>query len=105
VYDQRCSYRVDRWVEARRVEANGASLAEAPRWPEVQLRATGSCLGCEREGRRSERYEVRFRVEPSGEEETCTYSEAVWRTFTLGGRWPAKARVIGGGLVCDSIGR
>jgi hypothetical protein len=105
VYDQRCSYRVDRWVEARKAEVTGAALTDAPHWPELRLRGSGQCLGCEREGRRSESYTVRFRVEPSKDEESCSYAEAQWRSFSVGQRWPAEARVLGGGLDCDTVGR
>ncbi|MCK6548753.1 zinc ribbon domain-containing protein [Myxococcota bacterium] len=105
VYDQRCSYRVDRWVEARRAEARGAALGDTPRWPATNLRGSGQCLGCEREGAKSERYTVRFRLEPSKKDDACDFPEAKWRTFTVGQRAPAEARVIGGGLDCDTIGK
>lgn len=103
VYDERCSYRINRWVEGRRLESFGGSLSDGPRWPEAKLARTGQCLGCEREGRRTETYRVRFRLEPSGDEDSCEYPEARWRALQVGRRLPAKARVVGGGLDCGSV--
>lgn len=103
VYDDHCRYQVERWTEARKAKAEGMSLESAPRWPEVQLGRTGTCLGCEREGARSATYEVRFIERPSGEEKRCTLEEARWASLAVGSRWQVKSRVIGGGLDCDSL--
>jgi hypothetical protein len=104
VYDDKCSYRIERWVKDYAAEAKGASLDEAPRWPEVTLLRSGSCIGCQRQGSRSERYTVSFRVSPPGAVQPCQFPEAKWRTFAVRQRFAAKARAIGGALDCDSIG-
>src|SRR5690606_36771356 len=58
IYDQRCYFTVDRWGYERSVTTSGASLNEAPFWPQACLARTGSCIGCEREGERVEEYHV-----------------------------------------------
>lgn len=104
IYDQRCAFVIDRWVQVREVTVEGHALTEAPRWPEIVLRRTGQCIGCEREGRRSERYELRLLLLPAREERRCVLPEPKWKAFAVGRTVAAKARVVGGGLDCDSIG-
>jgi hypothetical protein len=102
VYDDKCYYRVDRWALARTERATGASLAEEPQWPAVSLARTGQCIGCEREGPRSETYTVLFR-EQSGEESRCTFPQAQWASYAPGSRWKGDLTVVGDVLDCESL--
>ena len=102
VYDQMCYFTIDRWQEVRAEEAAGTSLAETPRWPEVRLQQTGGRLGAEREGARSERYIVVFRTE-DGEVHDCSFSEAKWRSFSVGQTIEAKVGGMTGNLRCSSL--
>ena len=69
VYDDKCSYNVDRWKVARSVRAGGA-LANAPAWPKFSLGRVGDSIGCEREGSHHETYTVTM----SSPKEKQTYS-------------------------------
>jgi hypothetical protein len=103
VYDDRCTYVIPRWVRARMATATGASVRDEPRWPEVRLARTGSCIGCEREGSRSERYTVELVEHPGERRHSCEFAQARWAGLTVGSTWHAKARMIGGGLDCDTL--
>lgn len=100
VYDDKCRYTVDRWRRSREVTAQGG-LADAPSWPEVSLRQTGSCRGCEREGARTQAYLVALK----GPKDTysCDKPESEWRSFQVGKKYPLNVRVVTGGADCDSL--
>ncbi len=102
VYDQKCYFNVDRWVEARTETASGASLAETPQWPALRLQQTSRRLGAEREGERSERYVVTFRTD-GGETHDCAFSEAKWRSFSVGQTLEVKVGGVTGNLRCGSL--
>jgi hypothetical protein len=103
VYDQKCSFSVDRWSVSRTASAKGASLDDQPRWPEVGLGRTGQCLGCEREGRRRETYTVRLSDGPKGKSHECSVGQAKWAGFRPGSRWQGRTGVLTGGLDCSSL--
>jgi hypothetical protein len=69
----------------------------------VSLARPGACIGCEREGARVARYEVELMNRDAGTAHTCAFDEGRWARFEVGSRWAAKARVLGGGLDCDSL--
>jgi len=100
VYDDWCSYTVDRWSRARDEKATGKDLT--PRWPAVRLSQTGTCVGCEREGAKTETYTVLFK-DPQGDQKSCDLPEARWKSMADGSRWAAKVRVMTGGLDCDAL--
>jgi hypothetical protein len=100
VYDDKCYYTVNRWGRERAVTSAGASLVPAPTWPAVSLARTGQCLGCEREGARSEHYFVQLRGKDSYE---CEVDAALWQRFQLDDDVPMKVRVVGGGADCSSL--
>ena len=102
VYDQRCYFRVDRWVVFRTESASGTSLTETPHWPEVWLAQTGNRLGAEREGERSERYVVTFRTD-DGEDHQCAFPEDTWRSFSIGQSLEAEVGGLTGNLSCNSL--
>ena len=56
--DQWCRYSVEKWTVDRTKKAAGKGLDDKPTWPDAGIRQEGSCLGCEREGKRSETYTV-----------------------------------------------
>jgi hypothetical protein len=99
VYDYQCRYSVDRWTRVRSQTARGG-LAETPAWPGVELKRTGQCQGCEREGPRKERYTVLF--EGGGKTRPCVFSEDKWRSFALGSKWQGKVNALTG-LDCSGL--
>lgn len=101
VYDDKCRYSIARWVKDRTEKATGGDTTN-PQWPEVRLR-TGTCLGCERESKRTETYRVRFRNEADGKELTCELDESRWRSIKVGSRFKSRVSVIAGSLDCDSL--
>lgn len=100
VYDQWCSYTIDKWSKARSEDASGKNLN--PAWPEVRLGRTGQCDGCEREGARSAKYIVTL-TDPKGDTQTCDLPEAKWKSMADGSRWKGEIRVLTGGLDCDAL--
>ena len=102
VFDQKCYFSVDKWVQVRTETASGASLAETPHWPDLRLEQTGRRLGAEREGERSDHYIVTFRTE-DGETHECAFSEDKWRTYSVGQTLEVKVGGVTGNLRCSSL--
>jgi len=103
VYDEKCSYTVDRWV-VDHVERASGSEADGPAWPEVALEKEGSAPGAQREGRRAETYTVHY--EGAGKKTfTCTYPQDEWASIDTGSTWTGKAGALTGDLRCDSLTR
>ncbi|MCP4873349.1 MAG: zinc ribbon domain-containing protein [Proteobacteria bacterium] len=103
IYDEWCAYTADRWHEARTLNAAG-DASSAPDWPTVTLAKTGECVGCEREGKRSDSYVVQF-LDADGKTHDCDLVEARWAGIEIGSKWTSKASVIGGSLDCKGLER
>ena len=104
VYDDKCSYTVDRWVYARSETAAGAGLAAPPAWPKYALRAVGTSIGSEREGQRVETYTVLFSdAADTAKTLTCDLPEGSWRAIPNGSSWRAEASVLTGNLDCATL--
>ena len=85
VYAIKVRYEIDKWLPAREEKVTGTSRAAD--WPVSRLVA-----GNEREGKRTESYQVRFRT---GDGEVIVYQaadEAEWRRFKEGGSYRALVR-------------
>jgi hypothetical protein len=106
VLSDRCNFEVTEWRSLRTLAERGASLEDHPRWPAVTLARPGSCLGCEREGARSEKYTVKFTdTKAKAADPSCDLPEARWVTFPKGSRWKGNVRVLTGGVDCDKLAR
>jgi len=103
VMADRCEYEVTEWKKVRAAEAKGTE--GEPRWPDASLSRPGTCLGCEREGPRTETYTVQFVDEKSKKDASCDLPQAKWATFAKGTKWKGKVRVATGGLDCDGLVR
>jgi hypothetical protein len=103
VFGDRCDYEVNEWRTSRTATERGAALTDKPRWPAVALARPGNCVGCEREGARSETYTLELENSGTKEKATCTLPEARWATFAKGTRWKAKVRVMTGTVDCDAL--
>ncbi|MCK6577493.1 MAG: zinc ribbon domain-containing protein [Anaerolineae bacterium] len=100
IYDDYCSFVTNQWVYARSVEQMGESLTDAPRWPLLQLNS-GTCLGCEREGGRSESYAITLQA--GDKTYTCQVPYAFWEQADVGSAWNFKVSVITGRPDCGSL--
>lgn len=103
IMGDRCDYDIDEWRTVRTATEHGASLADKPRWPATQLARTGTCIGCEREGARSETYTLELQDTAEKKSATCTLPEANWAAFEKGSRWKTKVRVMTGGVDCEAM--
>jgi hypothetical protein len=105
VYDERCSYTVDRWRHARFATASGSQLEPAPAWPTPKFE---QCkirhLGCERAGAQTAEYLVHFvsNEEPARAFE-CDYPQPKWSSFKPDSTWAARVGVLWRRLDCDSV--
>ncbi len=103
VYDERCSYDLREWSQHHKLKQEGHSLSEPLRWPSVALERVGTCLGCEREGTRSEAFVVHFKDKASPEVFECSFPEPRWRSLALKQTFKAKVAVVGKVLDCSSL--
>lgn len=87
IYDDYCSYTVREWKEVDRAEAHGSDLE--PYWPDVNLSAD------QREGDRSEKYQVTFAADQKSYDYTCQ-DETTFQQFKPGSHWTLKVNGLGG---------
>lgn len=102
VMADRCEIELTEWRASRTLSEKGASLADKPRWPRVNV-SGGTCIGCEREGAHTEKYTVRFADPKDKGGASCDLPEARWSTFAIGTKWKGKVGVVTGGLDCDDL--
>lgn len=107
VMSDRCEFEVTDWRTSRTLTEKGTSPKDPPHWPAVTLSRPGACIGCEREGPRTEKYTVNFTdtKQKGGDAASCDLPEAKWATFTKGSKWKGKVRVLTGGVECDALVR
>ncbi len=101
VYDEKCSYDIQKWTTVRTEKAAGSKVSDTPKWPAVRLSRKGSCLGCEREGKRHETYTLHFKVE--GDTKSCTVPQKQWEKVKVGSKWKGKMGVLSGSLDCSEL--
>lgn len=101
VYDTMCYYTVNRWAFERVVKASGDSLGDQPYWPDTNIRQTGTCIGCEREGNRNADYIVHFHSD--SKDYTCELDESRWASMAIESRWTFKVGVLTGQPDCGSL--
>lgn len=104
VMDYRCDFEITEWRPSRTLAARGASPKDPPAWPASDLRA-GTCIGCEREGTRSEKYTVLFHDTKAGKDASCALPEAKWKTFEKGSKWKGQVGVLTDAVECDGLVR
>jgi len=101
VYDDWCTYTVNRWSPSRQVKAEGVGKVPPPAWPEVQLAQGVGGIGQEQIGDRSERYIVRFE-QTNGKQHTCSFDQATWEQFEVGGGLKFEVG-LSGNVDCDTV--
>lgn len=106
VYDDKCDYTVDKWASLRVERAAGKGVTPEPHWPAVTLAREGQCVGCERVGKRTEKYTVTFKLPDAEGTAQCTFDEpAKWAAYQDGSRWTGEVGVLGGALRCETLKR
>jgi hypothetical protein len=99
----RCEVELTEWKTSRTLTEKGASPKDPPRWPNVTLARSGTCLGCEREGARTEKYTLKLVDTKSKSEASCELPEKKWASFGKGSKWKGKVRVMTGGVDCEAL--
>jgi hypothetical protein len=100
VLDAKCNYEAPRWVVNRTEKSEGDT---APAWPAANLGRTGTTMGAEREGAKTETYTVTF-VEPAtGKTSSCDFPEPKWSSFKPGAKWDGKIGAVTGSIDCASL--
>jgi len=101
IYDDRCSFTVNRWRTARTESASGPRSQE-PRWPPVKLETAGQGPGAEREGPGKERYVVVV-VDTKDAKTECDLDRAHWAGLPAAGRLDGSVAPLTGKLDCASL--
>lgn len=102
VYDQWCTYTVDRWGYARSVKSSGVGKSPPPTWPAFTLATGSGRFGREREGDHHEKYKVAIRDKDNKKHE-CTFgNQATWTQYDVGMAVALKLYITGG-PDCDSL--
>jgi len=100
VMDESCTYTINAWKKVRAEQAAGQDLT--PRWPTVKLAKTGECVGCEREGKRTETYTVLLK-DSEGQSHSCDLKEPAWRGLSKGQSVEATFGGLTGAIDCGSL--
>ncbi|TNE90658.1 MAG: zinc ribbon domain-containing protein [Deltaproteobacteria bacterium] len=100
VYDDWCSYTVDRWGHDRWETAKGTGK-DKPKWPRISVDGCRS-LGCTREGSRVAHYTLHLREVGGDGDADCQVTEAQWTREKKGRRQTVAIGVIDGGIRCSS---
>lgn len=97
VYDDWCTFTVQRWKQLDPVKAAGTGMT--PAWPTEGLPPAEAqqVLGARRQGKRTTTYILDF----GGQ--TCEVSEATWNKYADGQKVSVEARARSGKLVCSSL--
>ena len=103
VYDDYCSYTVDRWVHDHNETTSGVGLSPVPHYASPSVSGCAS-LGCTRIGGRGGTYTVLY-VEAGDEpiDHACDFGQEKWSGIPVGGRYVGRVRMIGGSLKCGGL--
>lgn len=100
VYDDYCSFTVNRWAYTRDVTASGVLGEHDPAWPTLNLRSSTG-LGSEREGGRTETYRVLLQAEDKVY--TCVVDYDVWQRVNVGSAYELPVSVVTGSPDCSAL--
>ena len=100
VYGYMCYYQYNRWAYERSANAEG-DQSVSPTWPEANLRA-GSCLGCEQEAGRDERYFLVFKGDGDRTFE-CKVDKSLWDGTPLEQGFEVKFGTVLNDVRCDTL--
>lgn len=95
VYDEYCTYTVDRWEYLRSIIAKNHD--KNPIWPSLQL------ANQEREGQRLATYYLSFRDQQAEKEFECAVAESLWQTAKHQSQWKIEMAALTGQEQCDTL--
>lgn len=101
VYGDVCYYTVDRWTTSRQAVSNG-NKSIAPTWANTNITRTGSCRGCEREGKRTENYILIFKGDGDNVYE-CGVDFNVWQNAKAESVWELEVGRVLNDARCGSL--
>lgn len=104
LYDNRCTYNVNRWRFSNSLLAQG-NEDDKIYFPDSSqyTQKNGNFLGNTRLGTRSESYRVVFTYQDKKKVTTqCSFNQLKWQKFTINSMYVGRVRTIGG-LICDDI--
>jgi hypothetical protein len=105
VFDNQCSYRINRWQRVRTEQLTG-DARQTPAWPApalVNSPGAGNTLGAERLGPRHEAYRVTLQSN-QGKSWACEVDAATWSNLAEQQHITLKVRGTGG-ADCSSLAR
>jgi len=97
VYDDKCTFTVDRWVTTQTLRTFGASVTPEPTWP-TSPQATATL----RVGARTETYTVHL-ADASGKTTDCVYPQAQWASLADGAAVDVELGGLTGAVKCDTV--
>lgn len=101
--EDKCDITVTEWHTERTATAKGVGMAPAPNWPATNMTHPGLCIGCEREGARTEKYTLNFTNTKDSSAASCDVTQQKWSTFADGSKWKGSVGVLTGSLDCDNL--
>lgn len=105
VYDDMCTWRGYRWQAADTLQTSGG-LGIMPYWEDTDLNCEGQTrVGCERIRNRNESYTVTFQNVNNNNRSTCSFPLSEWTDIAVESTWSAQVRVVGGGILCNTLQR
>lgn len=102
---EQCTYEVKKWRVKRTLKEEGGADDE-PKWPESKVGTSKKeCLGCEREGDRTESYLVHFKdTKTKDSPPPCSFSsKSKWQDFEKGSKWAGETGMLTGDIKCDKL--
>jgi len=106
VYEAWCSYNIDRWRPHTEPSMSGGAK-QTPTWPKLRYNDCDGRedLGCERPGTKRQWYKTKFKDLDGIDTYECEWPQTKWKRYTVGSRWQAIVKVVGGRFQCDSLKR
>jgi hypothetical protein len=102
VYDQWCTYTVDRWAYRRSAKASGNGEQPPPAWPAYTLASGTGRYGQEKAGGQHESYTVAVR-DSDGKERRCDFDQqSKWSQYDVGMKVRLKVTITGS-PDCDTL--
>ncbi len=101
VYGLRCDFVINTWTYSRSAISNGSNLESPVVWANSALVKTGTCLGCERENGRTEKYSLG--LVSNQQPFNCDVAESLWRASPIGAVFQIRVNESFGNALCGTL--